>query len=106
MQLRVNVKRNGKVVDKFKPEVFVRVIGKDGKPTSPWLADSIVKNTMIQANEKRVVSYISDLKKGDKVNVTLGYFLVKPKALKKFGLDKDKVATKFYVLKTETFIVK
>ena len=106
VQLRVNVKRDGKVVDKFKPEVFVRVIGKDGKPTPPWIANSIVKDTMIKGNEKRVVSYTSDLKKGDKVSATLGYFLVKPKALKKFGLDKDEVAKKFYVLKTEIFIVK
>lgn len=106
VQLRVNVKRNGKVVDKFKPEVFVRVIGKDGKPTPPWIANSIVKDTMIKANEKRVVTYSSDLKKGDEVHATLGYFLVKPGALKKFGLQNDEVAKKFYTLKTERFIIK
>lgn len=106
MQLRVSIKNNSKTVDRFKPEVFVRVIGKDGKPTPPWLANSIVKNTMIQANEKRVVKYKKDLKKGDEVHVTLGYFLVKPKALRKFGLQDDEVARKFYTLKTEVFTVK
>jgi len=104
-QLRVSVERNSKV-EKFKPEVFVRVIGKDGKPTPPWVANAVVKDTMIKANEKRVVTYKKQLQKGDKVHVTLGYFLVKPKALKKFGLEKDAVAKKFYVLKKETFIVK
>ena len=106
MQLRVSIKHNSKIIDKFKPEVFVRVIGKDGKPTPPWIANSIVKNTMVQANEKRVVKYKKDLKKGDEVHVTLGYFLVKPKALKKFGLQDDKVAKKFYTLKKEVFKVK
>ncbi|EHP30928.1 hypothetical protein SMGD1_2405 [Sulfurimonas gotlandica GD1] len=104
-QLRVSVERNGKI-DKFEPEVFVRVIGKDGKPTPPWVANTVIKDTMIKANEKRVVTYKKELLKGDKVHVTLGYFLVKPKALKKFGLDKDEVAKKFYVLKKETYIVK
>lgn len=104
-QLRVSVERDSKV-EKFKPEVFVRVIGKDGKPTPPWVANTVVKDTMIKANEKRVVTYKKQLQKGDKVHVTLGYFLVKPKALKKFGLENDAVAKKFYVLKKETFIVK
>ncbi len=105
-QLRVVVERDGKQVHKFKPEVFVRVIGKDGKPTPPWLATEVVKDTMVKENEKRVVKYGFKLQSGDKVKVTLGYFLVKPKALKKFGLEKDPVATKFYVLKSGEFTAK
>lgn len=97
-QLRVSIQRDGNV-EKFKPEIFVRVIGKDGKPTPPWVANSVVKDTMIKANEKRIVSYEKKLKKGDKIDVTLGYFLVKPKALKKFALENNTVAKKFYILK-------
>lgn len=104
-QLRVVLERGGKK-EKLKTEVFVRVIGKDGKPTPPWIANSIVKDTMIKNNEKRVVRYAKKLEKGDKVHMTLGYFLVKPKAAKKFGLDKDPVASKFYTLKAETVTIK
>ncbi len=104
-QLRVVIERDGKK-EKLKTEVFVRVIGKDGKPTPPWIANSIVKDTMIKHNEKRVVRYDRKLEKGDKVHMTLGYFLVKPKAAKKFGLDKDPVASKFYTLKSKTITIK
>lgn len=103
-QLRVTLERDGKK-EKLKTEVFVRVIGKDGKPTPPWIADTVIKDTMIKDNEKRVVRYDTALKKGDKVHMTLGYFLVKPKAAKKFALDKDPVANKFYTLKSETVTI-
>lgn len=101
----VTIKRDGKVL-KMKPHVFVRVIGKGGKATPPWIADSIVKNTMIQGNEDRIVKYANKLLKGDKVTVHLGHYLVKPKALKKFGLQNTPVATKFYTLKKQTFTIK
>lgn len=104
-QLRVTIERDG-TKEKLKTEVFVRVIGKDGKPTPPWIANAVVKDTMIKHNEKRVITYNKQLLRGDKVYMTLGYFLVKPKAAKKFGLDKDPVASKFYVLKSETVTIK
>ncbi len=104
-QMRVVIIRGDKEI-KLKPHTFVRVIGKDGKPTPPWIADSIVKDSMVHGNEKRVVKYQTKLQKGDKVVVHLGHFLVKPKALKKFGLDKTEIATKFYTLKKETFTIK
>ena len=100
--LKVSVTRNGKT-KKLKDETFVRVIGADGKPAMPWAAKKDIKNTMIKANEKRVVKYDFKIVKGDKVDITLGWFLVNPKAVKKLGLENEKVATKFNVFKKKSF---
>ena len=101
--LKVSVTRDTKTT-KLKNEIFLRVIGKDGKPSMPWMANSEIKNTMIQANEKRVVKYDFKLQKGDKVDVTLGWFLVNPKAVKKLNLQNYDVATKFNEFKKKSFI--
>ncbi|MCK4737444.1 MAG: hypothetical protein KAT10_02715 [Sulfurimonas sp.] len=100
--LKISVKRAHKTI-KLEKEVFVRVIGKDGKPAMPWIADKTLKDTMIKANEKRAVKRDFKILKGDRVDVTLGWFLVNPKALKKLGLEKEKVATKFHVFKKQSF---
>lgn len=100
--LKVEVVRDSKTT-KLKNEIFVRVIGHDGKPTLPWAATTTIKNTMIQANEKRDVEYDFKLQDGDKVNVVLGWYLVNPKAVKKLGLENDKVATKFHEFKKQSF---
>jgi len=102
--LNVSVERDGKKI-KLKKEVFVRVIGKDGKPAMPWVADKVIKNSMIQHNEKRVITYDFKLQKGDKVTADLGYFLVNPKVVKKLGLQDNKVATKRHTLKVEKFTI-
>ena len=104
-QLHVVIIRNGEKI-KMKPHNFVRIIGNNGEETPPWIANTVVKNTMIHGYEKRLVKYKVKLVKGDKVMVHLGHFLVKPKALKKLGLDKTAVARKFYTLKKQTFIIK
>jgi len=88
---------------KFKNETFVRVIGHNGKPAMPWAASTTLKDTMIQANEKRSVKYDFKIINGDKVEVTLGWFLVNPKALKALNLEKEKVATEFKEFKKESF---
>nr|WP_321267838.1 multiheme c-type cytochrome [uncultured Sulfurimonas sp.] len=100
--LKVKVIRDAKTIN-LKDEVFVRIIGADGKPAMPWLAKEDIKNTMIKANEKRVVEYDFKLQKGDKVEVVLGWFLVAPKALKGLGLEKEEVATKFNIFQKRTF---
>ena len=105
MQLRVKVTRDGKTKE-FKAKNFARIIGADGKPTPPWFAKEEVKNNAIKGNEKRVISYNYTLQKGDKVEVTLGYYLVNPKMLKGLGLEKSEVATKFHIIKTESFEIK
>ena len=100
--LKVNVTRDGKTT-KLKDEVFVRVIGHNGKPAMPWVASVTLKNTMIQANEKRSVKYDFKIQKGDRVDVVLGWYLVNPKALKALKLENEKVATEFNEFKKESF---
>ena len=100
--LKISVIRDAKTTE-LEKEVFVRVIGKDGEPAMPWMADSVIKDTMIQANEKRAVKREFKLQKGDKVDVVLGWFLVNPKALESLELQNEKVATEFKVFKKESF---
>ena len=102
MQLRVKVIRGIEEI-KLAHKNFARVIGSDGKGTPPWLAKEIVQDTAVKANEKRVLVYDYVLKKGDKVEVTIGYYLVNPKMLKSLDLEKSEVATKFHHFKTELF---
>ena len=100
--LKISVQRAHKTI-KLQKEVFVRVIGKDKKPAMPWIADSVIKDTMIKANEKRAVKRDFKLLEGDRVDVVLGWFLVNPKAVKKLGLEKEKVATEFHLFKKQSF---
>ena len=100
--LKVKVLRGSKTIE-LKDETFVRVIGHNNKPAMPWTASKTLKNTMIQANEKRAVKYDFKIQKGDTVSVTLGWFLVNPKALKSLNLQKNKVATEFHKFKKEMF---
>lgn len=100
--LKINVMRDKKTIE-LENEIFVRVIGKDGKPAMPWAADTTLKDTMIQANEKRAVKREFKLEKGDRVDVVLGWFLVNPKSLEPLGLQDEKVATEFKVFKKQSF---
>jgi len=100
--LKVSILRGSKVI-KLKDEVFVRVIGHNGKPAMPWVASKNLKDTMIQANEKRSVKYDFNLVKGDRVDLVLGWFLVNPQALKTLKLEDEKVATEFIEFKKESF---
>ncbi|MEA1891180.1 MAG: multiheme c-type cytochrome [Campylobacterota bacterium] len=86
-----------------KTHTFVKAIGTKGKPSFPWLANQVVKNSMIKANEKRVVNYNDDLERGDRIEVVLGFYVVNPKVLKKLNLQDDKELSKFTVLKRQTF---
>jgi len=105
MQLRATVTRDGKTVA-LENKNFAKVIGADGKPTPPWLAKEIVQDTAVKGHEKRLVSYDYALQKGDKIEVTIGYFLVNKKMLKSLDLEKNEVATKFHLFKTESFEIK
>ncbi len=95
-QLRITIERDGKNIE-LKKENFMRIIGKNGKPAMPWVADSELKNTLIKAHEIRKVTYDTPLKKGDSVVIKFGYYLVNPKDGKKLGIT-DESVTKFTVL--------
>ncbi len=105
VQLKTTIVRDGKQIA-LKPHTFVRAIGHEGKPTLPWLATEIVTNTMIKANEKRLVSFDDAIASGDTVEVTIGFYVVNPKVLKKLNLDGDKEISKFTILKVQKFNIK
>jgi hypothetical protein len=105
MQLRAKVIREGKTI-KLKHKNFARVIGANGKGTPPWLANEIVQDTTVKANEKKVSTYDYALVKDDTLEVTIGYYLVNPKMLKSLNLEKSVMATKFHHFKTEKFEIK
>jgi hypothetical protein len=103
LNVRVN---NGVKTIKLKSTPFMRILGKDGKPAMPWSATEIFKNTMLKAKESRVIKYDINVKSGDIIDVEFGYYLVNPKLHKKLNLLNSDEATKFYVLKTQSFKVK
>jgi len=102
-QLKVSIERDGKSID-LKTESFARVIGTDGKPSMPWLADAIISDTSIKAHETRTVKYTDVLKEGDVVVVKFGYYVVNPKAAKKLEIT-DKSVTEFIVLTKKRFSI-
>ncbi len=102
--LFVKVKRGEEIIE-LKKELFLRVLGKDGKPAMPWIADTTIKDTMIKANEQRAIKYDFKLQKGDRVGMALGWYLVNPKALKKLKLEDTLVATNFNLFKLESYTI-
>jgi hypothetical protein len=105
MQMRVSVTRNEEQTSCIEQD-FIRVIGKDQNMTLPWHANTILQNTSIKANEKRVSTYMYKLLPGDKVSVQIGYYLLGENIAKNLGLDEHKQLQGFKLLKHKTFIVK
>jgi DNA-directed RNA polymerase subunit RPC12/RpoP len=105
VQLKISITHNGKK-EQLKPETFVKIIGTNDKPSVPWLATQIIKDTMIKANEKRVISFNQKVESGDEIEAILGYYIVNPKAVKKLGLEEYKKLTSFTVLKRSYFKMK
>ncbi|KYJ86736.1 multiheme c-type cytochrome [Sulfurovum riftiae] len=100
-QLRVEIERDGKTTT-LPAHNFVRVIGTDGKPSMPWLATEVLKDTTIKAHEARKINFDMRLKKGDVVTVRFGYYIANPKAAKKLDIE-QKSATEFTVLTKKRF---
>jgi len=101
-ELKVNIIRNEKAIP-LKSNQFLRVIGRDGEPSMPWLANEVILDSMIGANENRTISFSDALQAGDSVEVTLGYYLVNPKSGERLGLKNNKKASKFNILKQQYF---
>ena len=100
---KLNVQINNKSINSVS---FARILGKDGKPSMPWNATEVFKNTMLKAKESRVIKYDINVKSGDIIDIEFGYYLVNPKLHKKLNLLNSDKAIKFYVLKTQSFKVK
>jgi DNA-directed RNA polymerase subunit RPC12/RpoP len=105
VQLRTTLKRADKK-QSLKTSTFVKIIGTAGKPSAPWLATEIIKDNMIKANEKRVITFDTKLQHGDEIEATLGYYIVNPKSIKKLGLEGDKALQSFITLKHQYFKIK
>ena len=102
-KVRVSIQREGKTIE-IEPKTFVKVIGNGGKPTFPWLATEILKDTSIKAFEKREVKFENSLQAGDKVTVEFGYHVVNPKIAKKLKLQ-DESLSKFVILTKKQFSI-
>ena len=100
VELRTTLKRDGKA-ESLKEHIFIRTIGTDGKASMPWLATQVIEDSMLKANEKRVISFDKELKSGDEIEVILGYRVVNKKAAEKLGLDKK--ISEFIPLKSSHF---
>ena len=101
-QLRIEIRRGGKTIE-AKPVNFFTLLGHEGKPAMPWVADEVLKTNAIDASSEKVIDTDIPLEKGDHVTLTLGFHIVNPKAAAKLGID-DKEITDFKVLKSETFL--
>jgi len=105
IQLKITLIRDSSRRE-LKTHTFEKIIGHNGKPSMPWLATEVVKNTMIKGNETRAVEFNKTLQSEDRVEVILGYYIVNSKALKKLNLDTEKELNKFIILKSENFNIK
>lgn len=105
VELRVNIIRGSKSIP-LKTKEFARVIGHEGKPAMPWVATEVLVDNMVKASSKESVAYEDTLQNGDKIEATLGYYIVNPKAVENLGLKDNKKAQSFTVLKQKYFTVK
>ncbi len=99
--LKTLIKRGDKMIP-LEEKQFARIIGTNGKPSSPWLADTVIKDTSIKAYEARKISYNTPLQKGDQVFIEFGYHIVNPKMAEKLGIH-DQKYTKFILFKRKNF---
>ena len=72
----------------------------------PWVADSEIQNSMLKANEERVINYDFKLERNDKIEVIFGYYSVNPKMLDKLNLKNDEESTKFNIIFNKYFYSK
>jgi hypothetical protein len=98
--LKASIERDGKTIE-LPPVAFFEVIGTDGRPAMPWMADEVVKSNTIGPFERKAVWFDTPLQPGDYLTLTLGVYPVNPKAAKKLGLENDREATTFVPFVTE-----
>lgn len=101
-KLRVSIVRGDKKIP-LEEKIFQKIIGTEGKPSMPWLATEVLKDTLIKAFEKRKISYDMELKEGDEVLVEFGYHIVNPAIAQKLGLEDEKYK-KFVILTKKRFV--
>jgi len=100
-QLRVTIERQNKTVT-LPPVNLFTVLGKNGRPAMPWVADTVLKQNGIGAKESRTFAFDFIPKKKDRITVTLGYYIVNPQSARKLGI-KERGIKEFKVLKSKIF---
>ena len=100
-RLQIEVTRGGRTFP-IDPVDFYTVLGQNGKPSMPWAADRVIAARTIEANGETEVEFPFKVQKGDRLTVTLGYFIVNPKAAKKLEIT-DESLKSFRRLKSQTF---
>ena len=95
-ELCVTIERGDREITP-KAKTFRRVIGKAGKPTMPWLADTVLLDSTIKAGETRTVPFDTPLQQGDSLRLVFGYHIADPKIAAALGI-KDMEVTEFVPL--------
>ncbi len=103
-KLKLTIERDGEIIE-LEDRVFVKVIGTKGKPSMPWLADEVIKDTTLKAFEKRELIFEEKLQDADRVVVRFGYHIINPKVAQKLQLQ-DKSLTEFVTLTKKSFNIK
>ena len=103
LELRTTILRQGKEL-KLPARIMRRVLAKEGKATAPWLADSLLENTIPGAKESKPFHYEVSLRPGDRVETILGARLLPTGLAKKLGLDAAEAA--FIELKRKVYEMK
>lgn len=98
--LNIVIIRGNKTI-KLKPYIFTRTFGDSKGESMPFSAKEVLKDTLVYA--KKSIQYNTNLQKGDKLIITLGFRLIANKAAKKLHLQNDKELSKIRVLKTASF---
>jgi hypothetical protein len=88
LKLKVEAKQNSKVVFQ-KSFLFSRTLGKDGVATLPSKAKEIINDTMLKANQSRVLKIDYKANDNTKIVATLGFYKVPPKMIDKLNVDKS-----------------
>jgi hypothetical protein len=97
LRLKVDILEKDKVVFS-KNYDFKKVFAKDNKVSMPLIANKIIEDSMIKANETKNINIEYKLKKGQIAVATLGFFKIADKSAKKLGI-KDKNLSSFIELK-------
>ncbi len=98
LELECRVYRKGELFAK-KRFGFMRILGDKSRPTPPWKAKEVLKDTMLDGQEERQIFWRVPIRSGDLVQAVLRVYQLLPKAAKKFGI---KSANEPYILKEES----
>ncbi len=102
LELHTTIVRGAKA-QKLPVQKMRRVLARNGKPTAPWLADSLLENTIPAAGQSKRFHFDVALRPGDRVETVLEARLLPPPLAKKLGLNAREAAA--IPLKRSVYVV-